>query len=268
MSRNDLTRNQQQWLVHIEACASSGETLKGYAERCGLSLKTLYMAKSRLKGLGILDGEASGRDVRFVRVSRAVEVCTASGCRVQFPNGVSVEVTLTPGSLEAVLRSVSAAMCSGTPWVAPAFLNSTRNSATSLRRAYQRVLRIPIFRPVCRSGSFERLLATALEVGQRLLPRIVELHRPCRGDIQLAHAATLGGHRFLNERPIRLEALRLAVHLLGLRLVDSESLRTPTSTASATARKCPTTSSGICLRKERRRDQYAVHARLYGALGK
>ena len=86
MSRNDLTRNQQQWLVHIEACASSGETLKGYAERCGLSLKTLYMAKSRLKGLGILDGEASGRDVRFVRVSRAVEVCTASDCRVQFPN--------------------------------------------------------------------------------------------------------------------------------------------------------------------------------------
>ena len=29
MSRNDLTRNQQQWLVHIEACASWGETLKG-----------------------------------------------------------------------------------------------------------------------------------------------------------------------------------------------------------------------------------------------
>ena len=108
MSRNDLTRNQQEWLAHIEACTSSGGTLKGYAERCGLSLKTLYMAKSRLKGQGVLDGKASSREVRFVRVSRAVEVYAPSGCRVQFPNGVSVEVAPTPGSLEAVLRSVSA----------------------------------------------------------------------------------------------------------------------------------------------------------------
>ena len=108
MGRNDLTSNQREWLEHVEACVSSKETLKGYAERCGVNLKTLYMAKSRLKRLGVLDGEAGGvHDVRFVRVSPASVVCAPPGCRVEFPNGVSVEVAATPGSLEAVLRSVS-----------------------------------------------------------------------------------------------------------------------------------------------------------------
>ena len=41
-------------LVHIRSCEKSGETLKSYAERKGLSVRSLYDAKKKLRLQGIL----------------------------------------------------------------------------------------------------------------------------------------------------------------------------------------------------------------------
>jgi hypothetical protein len=107
MTQKALTKNQRFWLGHLEACASTSESLKEYAERCGVKLKALYVAKGRLRRLGVVDDVASEPTRRFVRVKGSKEVAPRHVCRVRFPNGMSVELTVAPDTLETVLRSVS-----------------------------------------------------------------------------------------------------------------------------------------------------------------
>ena len=96
MTQQALTKNQQFELEHLEASASSNESLKEDAERCGLKLKVLYVAKGRLRRLGVVDDVAGEPPRRFVRVRGSEEVAARHACRVQFPNGMSVELMNHP----------------------------------------------------------------------------------------------------------------------------------------------------------------------------
>ena len=91
------------WLEHIRACGRG--SLKAYAEANGLELRTLYGAKARLQRKGALDAAPAPR---LVRVER--ERSTGTGpayCRVQFPNGVAVELGCAPEHWGALFASVA-----------------------------------------------------------------------------------------------------------------------------------------------------------------
>ncbi len=49
-----LSPTLRKGLAHIRSCEKSGETLKSYAERKGLSVGSLYEAKKKLRVHGIL----------------------------------------------------------------------------------------------------------------------------------------------------------------------------------------------------------------------
>lgn len=50
----ELTPTQSKWLAEIQTCEHSGEVLKHYAARKGLSIHTLYQAKRILRKKGVL----------------------------------------------------------------------------------------------------------------------------------------------------------------------------------------------------------------------
>ena len=49
-----LSPTLRKGLAHIRSCEKSGETLKSYAERRGLSVRSLYDAKKKLRVHGIV----------------------------------------------------------------------------------------------------------------------------------------------------------------------------------------------------------------------
>lgn len=91
-----LTARQRGWLRHLRACERSGETIKAYARREGLSLQTLYQAGKRLRRLGVLEPRTPRR--RKVPVSGFVRVEAAAtgrgpgaAWRIRLPSGVVFE---------------------------------------------------------------------------------------------------------------------------------------------------------------------------------
>jgi hypothetical protein len=52
---SELTDRQRYWLEHIRAAEQRGEPVKSYAKRLGLASSSMYEAKRRLRGLGVLD---------------------------------------------------------------------------------------------------------------------------------------------------------------------------------------------------------------------
>jgi hypothetical protein len=98
-----LTARDGFWLEHVRACGAG--SLKAYAEANGLEPRTLYGAKARLRRKGVLDTTPAPR---LVRVER--ERSTGTGpayCRVQFPNGVSVELACAPEQWPTLFASVA-----------------------------------------------------------------------------------------------------------------------------------------------------------------
>ena len=87
----------QFWLDHLRACREQGQTLKAYARAQGLSVSSLYGARSALKRRGVLTEPARASSPRgpapTVPTFVPVRIPTAGAAfRVHLPNGVVVEV--------------------------------------------------------------------------------------------------------------------------------------------------------------------------------
>lgn len=107
VDKHGLSERQRYWLEHLRRCRSEAGTIKGYAEVHGLSLPSLYFWKRKLTVMGVLEGTDSSR-IRFQRVE-LVESGPISVCRIQFPNGLTVEWSGEGGeALTSVLQSVAA----------------------------------------------------------------------------------------------------------------------------------------------------------------
>ncbi len=59
-----LTPGQQEWRRHLEACARSGETMRGYAKRLELSESAMYQAAKDLRRRGVLPKRARSRSAQ------------------------------------------------------------------------------------------------------------------------------------------------------------------------------------------------------------
>lgn len=75
-AEKDLSERQRFWLTHLRAAERAGEPLATYAKRLGLSEQSMYEAKGRLRGYGLI-APATPRTIsktappRFTRVSIA-----------------------------------------------------------------------------------------------------------------------------------------------------------------------------------------------------
>ncbi|ABK42846.1 hypothetical protein Mmc1_3294 [Magnetococcus marinus MC-1] len=102
-----LSEKQRYWLDHLRSCRSEVGTIKEYAEVHKLSLPSLYFWKRKLTQMGFLEESGSGKR-RFQRLELSSK-SSAGVCRIQFPNGMTVEWSGNGGeSLLSVLRSVAA----------------------------------------------------------------------------------------------------------------------------------------------------------------
>ena len=103
-----LTPRQQEWRGHLESCARSGETVRGYAKRHGLSESAIYQAAKDLRRRGVLPKSPRSRSAQkpssFVKVSAAVHATSSGAWRARLPNGVVLEGSegLGPKLLEAL----------------------------------------------------------------------------------------------------------------------------------------------------------------------
>ena len=104
----------RQHLVHVKASEASGETLKAYAQRRGLSVQALYQAKKVARQRGLLAphrGTSSkrsrskrSRPSRFVEAVRPPVMREPSPVwRLRFASGEVLE-SGTPLGIEEVLR--------------------------------------------------------------------------------------------------------------------------------------------------------------------
>ena len=85
------------WLDHLRACREQGQTLKAYAHAQGLSVSTLYSARSALKRRGVLTEPACASSPRGPTPAAPAFVpvripTPGTAFRVHLPNGVVVEV--------------------------------------------------------------------------------------------------------------------------------------------------------------------------------
>ena len=103
-----LTPRQQEWRHHLEACARSGETMRGYAKRLELSESAMYQAAKDLRRRGVFPKSARSRSKAtlssFVKVSAAVSGPSSGAWRARLPNGIVLEGSegLGPKLLEAL----------------------------------------------------------------------------------------------------------------------------------------------------------------------
>ena len=102
-------------LAQIQACEKSGESLKAYAERRGLSVHMLYQAKKMARQQGLLPPYRSGKPVpdrskktrapRFVEASVATVRQPQAVWRLRFAGGEVLESN-TPLDVEVALRLI------------------------------------------------------------------------------------------------------------------------------------------------------------------
>ena len=111
-----LSPTLRKGLAHIRSCEESGETLKSYAERKGLSVGSLYEAKKKLRVHGVVAPHtkppatsATSRELeppRFIEVVRRAEAREGTvSWRVRFSGGELLEST-RPLSFEQTLRLI------------------------------------------------------------------------------------------------------------------------------------------------------------------
>lgn len=109
----DLTPSKRAWLAHLQACARTGEPLRGYAKRKGLSEHSLYQAARELRALGAWGSSASPArrpaPSAFVRVESPLRAGNESAWRIRLPNGVSLEgmVPLGGDALPALVEALA-----------------------------------------------------------------------------------------------------------------------------------------------------------------
>lgn len=105
-----LSSGQRRWLEHLRAWERSGESMKAYAARRGLSAQAFYQAATRLRAKGAAERRAASRPpqraVSFVEVGRASLRPEADwSWRVRLPGGAAFEsrVPLEAEALGALL---------------------------------------------------------------------------------------------------------------------------------------------------------------------
>ena len=114
--RAALTPTMRERLAALRACEESGETLKSYAARQGLSVHSLYQAKKLARQQGILASHRgqkvepsvprSSQPGRFVEAVRRADAGEGGATwRIRFPSGVVLESS-APLALEEALRLV------------------------------------------------------------------------------------------------------------------------------------------------------------------
>lgn len=91
-----LTPGQREWLEHLRAAERSGETIKDYAARRGLSVQSLYQAGKRLRRLGVIEPCVRRRRETaaspFVKVEpAAARPETGPAWRIRLPSGLVFE---------------------------------------------------------------------------------------------------------------------------------------------------------------------------------
>ena len=104
-----VTERQQYWLEHLRSCEASGEAIKAYAERHGLSVYALYEARRRQRRPRASRSVASAPRVSFAKVSSPVSPAREPRWRVRFLNGTVVEWDVTPEGepLDSLLESIA-----------------------------------------------------------------------------------------------------------------------------------------------------------------
>lgn len=104
-----VTERQQYWDDHLRSCESSGETIKAYATRHGLSLYALYEARRRERRSSSLQLSSGADRVSFVQVSAPVSASREPRWRVRFVNGTIVEWDAAPEgeALASLLKSIA-----------------------------------------------------------------------------------------------------------------------------------------------------------------
>jgi len=85
-NKNNLTKLQAKWLKIINACESSGKSIKAYADAKGLVAQDLYAWKKVLVSKGLIPRS----HVRFDKAAIVEPLSTPFECRVLLPNGVTV----------------------------------------------------------------------------------------------------------------------------------------------------------------------------------
>jgi transposase len=112
-----LSPANRKWLAEVRACEKTGESLKGYAERKGVSVHALYQAKKRAREQGLLPPHQPGktqpasprpdRPPRFVEALHHAEPreMYATSWRVRLPGGALFE-SMVPLSIDDAVRLV------------------------------------------------------------------------------------------------------------------------------------------------------------------
>jgi hypothetical protein len=98
--KTQLTKRQEYWLSHLQACNSAGLTITAYAKDKQINVKSLYSAKESLIKKGILP--RAQRPSRFQR-AKVIDISRDYTFRIQLPNGVCVTA---PGSVDSVSLSM------------------------------------------------------------------------------------------------------------------------------------------------------------------
>ena len=108
-------------LAQVQACEHSGESLKAYAERRGISVHLLYQAKKVARHRGLLPPSRDGnlkpsrakkaQPPRFVEATSLVSSRQSSAAwRLRFAGGEVLESNV-PLDLEVVLRLIESLGC-------------------------------------------------------------------------------------------------------------------------------------------------------------
>jgi hypothetical protein len=98
-AEKDLTERQRHWLRHLRAAECTGEPMKMYAERLGLSEHSMYEAKRHLRVLGVIAPAASRKTTppRFTRVTVAPRASApVASLRVRLSSGAVLEWSEAP----------------------------------------------------------------------------------------------------------------------------------------------------------------------------
>ena len=111
-----LSPSLRKRLAHIRSCERSGETLKSYAERKGLSVGSLYEAKKKLRVHGIVAPHGKraaatatsrkSQPPRFIEAVRRADAREGTvSWRIRFPGGELLEGT-RPLNFDETLRLI------------------------------------------------------------------------------------------------------------------------------------------------------------------
>jgi hypothetical protein len=103
-------------LAEVQSCEDSGESLKAYAERRGISVHSLYQAKKLARRLGLLPPHRTGkakasreqavRPPRFVEATAVVSsLSSPAAWRLRFTGGEVLE-SHTPLDVEVAVRLI------------------------------------------------------------------------------------------------------------------------------------------------------------------